>query len=176
MSESAQDKPSGAIAAEGDKSKGLAEPTILSTQPEPNQSWQITLVGKVIASKGCQQLLCHASNSMMTTIVTGANRGIGLGIAEVCLANSAMVVYSLDVQQPGEDFLALQRKHSNFRFVQVDVTNEDRVRQAVETIISEQGRIDGFVANAGMTKHQPALQFDREQLEQIFNLNVGLFL
>ena len=105
-------------------------------------------------------------------IVTGANRGIGLGIAEVCLANSANVVYSLDIQEPGEEFLALQKRGANLRFIQTDVTIEDRVRQAVDTIISEQGRIDGFVANAGMTKHQPALQFDREQLEQLFNLNV----
>ena len=111
---------------------------------------------------------------MIMTIVTGANRGIGLGIAEVCLANSASVVYSLDIQEPGEEFLTLQKKSSNLRFIQADVTVEERVRQAVNMIISEQGRIDGFVANAGMTKHQPALQFDREQLEQLFNLNVGL--
>ena len=113
---------------------------------------------------------------MMMMIVTGANRGIGLGIAEVCLANSANVVYSLDIQEPGEDFLALQKYHANLRFIQADVTIEDRVRQAVETIICEHGRIDGFVANAGMTKHQPALQFDREELEKLFNLNVGLLI
>jgi NAD(P)-dependent dehydrogenase (short-subunit alcohol dehydrogenase family) len=29
-----------------------------------------------------------------------------------------------------------------------------------------------MIANAGMTKHQPALNFDRPQLEQLFNLNV----
>ena len=112
----------------------------------------------------------------MTATVTGANRGIGLGIAEVCLANSASVVYSLDIQEPGEDFLALQKKRSNLRFIQVDVTIEDQVRKAVDTIISQQGRIDGFVANAGITKHQPALQFDRKELEQLFNLNVGLHI
>ena len=109
----------------------------------------------------------------MMVIVTGANRGIGLGIAEVCLANSAMVVYSLDIQEPGEDFLSLREKHSNLRFIHADVTIEDHVQQAVDKIIIEHGRIDGFVANAGMTKHQPALQFDREQLEQLFNLNVS---
>lgn len=29
-----------------------------------------------------------------------------------------------------------------------------------------------MVANAGMTKHQPALQFTREGIEKLFNLNV----
>ena len=62
----------------------------LSTQPEPEQTWQITLTGKVIA-------------------ITGVNRGIGLGIAEVCLANSAKVVHSLDLMDPSENFAVLQR-------------------------------------------------------------------
>ncbi|KAI9835628.1 MAG: hypothetical protein M1838_005267 [Thelocarpon superellum] len=129
-------------------------PTILSTQPAPNQPWQITLAGKVIA-------------------ITGANRGIGLGVAEVCLANAAKVVYSLDIEEPGHDFLALQEQHAQLRFIQVDVTVEQRVEEAIQTIVSDQGRIDGFVANAGMTKHQPALDFDREQMEKLFNLNAS---
>jgi len=62
----------------------------LSTQPEPNQTWQITLAGKVIA-------------------ITGVNQGIGPGIAEVCLANSAKVVHSLDLMDPSENFADLQR-------------------------------------------------------------------
>lgn len=40
-------------------------------------------------------------------------------------------------------------------------------------IVDETGRIDGLVANAGMTKHQPALKFDRPELEKLFNVNVG---
>jgi NAD(P)-dependent dehydrogenase (short-subunit alcohol dehydrogenase family) len=39
-------------------------------------------------------------------------------------------------------------------------------------VISARGAIHGFVANAGMTKHQPALDFTRAQLDQLFNLNV----
>ncbi|KAL8951948.1 MAG: hypothetical protein Q9222_002100 [Ikaeria aurantiellina] len=35
-----------------------------------------------------------------------------------------------------------------------------------------EGHLDGFIANAGMTKHQPALEFSEEQLHQIFDLNV----
>lgn len=125
----------------------------LTTQPEPNQSWQVTLANKVIA-------------------ITGANRGIGLGIAEVCLANSAKIVYSLDLMEPGEDFLALQKKHSNFQFIQTDVTVDESIEKAIDTIVSEQGSIHGLVANAGMTKHQPALQFSRAEVEKLFKLNV----
>lgn len=128
----------------------------LNTMPSSNFSWQITLAEKVVA-------------------ITGANRGIGLGIAEVCLANSAKVVYSLDMMEPAEDFEGLQKRYPNFRYIQTDVTSEESVQKAIDQVVQETGRIDGLVANAGMTKHQPALNFDRPELEKLFNLNVSGF-
>lgn len=126
---------------------------VLSTMPADDFSWQITLGKKVVA-------------------ITGANRGIGLGIAEVCLANSANLVYSLDLMEPGEEFAALKKRYPNFHFIQTDVTSEDSVEKAISQVVEQSGRIDGLVANAGMTKHQPALDFDRPELEKLFNLNV----
>lgn len=125
----------------------------LSTEPSPNQSWTITLKNKVIA-------------------ITGANRGIGLGVAQVCLENAASKVYSLDLMEPGEDFALLAKKHTNFQWVQTDVTKDDSIEAALDKIIETEGRLDGMVANAGMTKHQPALDFSREEVLKLFNLNV----
>lgn len=125
----------------------------LSTEPSPNQSWTITLKNKVIA-------------------ITGANRGIGLGVAQVCLENAASKVYSLDLMEPGEDFTLLAKKHPNFQWVQTDVTKDDSIEAALDKIVETEGRLDGMVANAGMTKHQPALDFSREEVLKLFNLNV----
>lgn len=137
----------------GVKANGAKQPA-LSTMPSSDFSWQITLANKVIA-------------------ITGANRGIGLGIAEVCLANSANIIYSLDLMEPGEEFHALQKRHPNIRYIQTDVTSEESVENAINQVVEETGRIDGLVANAGMTKHQPALNFDRAELDKLFNLNVS---
>jgi len=131
----------------------MDEVPYLSTEPSPNQSWTITLKDKVIA-------------------ITGANRGIGLGIAQVCLENSAKMVYSLDLMEPGEDFAVMSKKHPNLRYVQTDVTNDESIEAALDKIIETEGRLDGMVANAGMTKHQPALNFSREEVLKLFNLNV----
>ena len=49
---------------------------------------------------------------------------------------------------------------------------EPSVEKAIDMIVENEGRIDGMVANAGMTKLQPALQFTREEIEKLFNLNV----
>jgi NAD(P)-dependent dehydrogenase (short-subunit alcohol dehydrogenase family) len=127
---------------------------VLSTQPSSDFDWKISLKNKVIA-------------------ITGANRGIGLGIAEVCLANEVAQVYSLDLFEPGEEFQAIQKANpKRIKYVHCDVTSEESVAHAIDTIVANSGRIDGLVANAGMTKHQPALDFGRKQLDQLFSLNV----
>jgi NAD(P)-dependent dehydrogenase (short-subunit alcohol dehydrogenase family) len=134
----------------------LSQPSteVLSTLPRLDFDWKVSLKNKVVA-------------------ITGANRGIGLGIAEVCLANDAAEVYSLDLFEPGEEFQAVQRENpKRFKYINCDVTSEESISAAVSAIVSASGRIDGLVANAGMTRHQPALDFSRQQLEQLFNLNV----
>ncbi|KAI5370440.1 Putative short-chain dehydrogenase/reductase SDR, NAD(P)-binding domain superfamily [Septoria linicola] len=126
----------------------------LTTLPLPDANWQISLKDKVIA-------------------ITGANRGIGLGIAEVCLANQASVVYSLDLMGPSEDFEALSKQSpGRFKYKQMDVTDEESVKKAIDEIVEAEGAIHGMIANAGMTKHQPALDFTLAQVKQLFELNV----
>jgi NAD(P)-dependent dehydrogenase (short-subunit alcohol dehydrogenase family) len=79
----------------------------------------------------------------------------------------------LDLFEPDEEFQALQRANpKRVHYLHCDVTSEESVTNVVDQIVSQSGRIDGMIANAGMTKHQPALNFDRPQLEQLFNLNV----
>lgn len=126
----------------------------LSTMPSESFNWQITLSEKVIA-------------------ITGANRGIGLGIAEVCLSNAAKTVFSLDITEPGDEFKALAgRFPGRLEYVQTNVADEESVEKSINTIVENSGSIDGLVANAGMTKHQPALQFQRPELQKLFELNV----
>ncbi|KAH7069740.1 hypothetical protein BKA63DRAFT_519498 [Paraphoma chrysanthemicola] len=134
--------------------QSVPNPVYLSTEPKEDFDWKISLKGKVVA-------------------ITGANRGIGLGLATVCLANEAKEVYSLDLFEPGEEFQALSKANpKRLRYLHCDVTSEESVIKVIDEIVAQSGRIDGMIANAGMTKHQPALKFDRPQLEQLFNLNV----
>ncbi|KAF7555300.1 hypothetical protein G7Z17_g2294 [Cylindrodendrum hubeiense] len=138
----------------GAESHAADETPFLNTQPGPDHNWKVSLENKVIA-------------------ITGANRGIGLGIAEVCLANEASVIYSLDLFEPGEEFQKIKDANpKRLHYLNCDVTSEESIEKAISTIVTNHGAIHGFVANAGMTKHQPALEFSRAQLDQLFNLNV----
>lgn len=131
----------------------------ISTAPAAAYDWRITLEGKVI-------------------VITGANRGIGLGVAEVCLANSASHIYSFDLSEPDPvehaEFHDLAQKFpGRLHFQQCNVTDQTTIDTAIKTIISRHERFDGMIVNAGMTKHQPALNFSEAQIDQIFDLNLS---
>ncbi|KAE8340240.1 hypothetical protein BDV24DRAFT_164690 [Aspergillus arachidicola] len=125
-----------------------------ASQAAPTPQTQVTLGSKVIA-------------------ITGANRGIGLGIAECCLSNGAERVYSIDIGETGEEFLALSRRYpGRLHALNANVTEEDTITAAVEKIIEESGALHGMVVNAGRTHHKAALDFTKEEIENLFNVNL----
>lgn len=120
----------------------------------PQSQSKISLAGKVIA-------------------ITGANRGIGLGIADCCLSNDAQAVYSIDVGDTGEEWEAVSKRYpGKLHALKADVTREETVTQAVDSIRKDAGGLHGMVVNAGRTKHKPALDFTTEEIEQLWNINV----
>ena len=83
--------------------------------------------------------------------VTGAGRGIGLGIAKV-LAERGATVAVTDLDGNSADAAAREIADSGAGAIaiQTDVTNQASLDAAVATAISQLGRIDVCVANAGV--------------------------
>jgi len=108
------------------------------------------------------------------TKVTGANRGIGLGVADCCLANGAEKVYSLDIGDVGVEFASVEKLYpGKLLALHADVTKEESVTKAIDEVIEKEGAVHGMVVNAGRTKHKPALDFTTEEIEQLWNVNVS---
>jgi NAD(P)-dependent dehydrogenase (short-subunit alcohol dehydrogenase family) len=79
--------------------------------------------------------------------ITGASRGFGLEIARAALAAGDQVVATVR-SQPAQ-LAATLHNHPDLYVVQMDVTQEDQVQEAVKQGIARFDRIDVLVNNAG---------------------------
>ncbi|MEU4410919.1 SDR family NAD(P)-dependent oxidoreductase [Streptosporangium sp. NPDC023963] len=83
---------------------------------------------------------------MTVTLVTGANKGIGFETAKQLLELGHVVyVGARDVERGEKAAAAL-----GARFVQLDVTDDASVNNALATIDAAEGRLDVLVHNAGI--------------------------
>jgi NAD(P)-dependent dehydrogenase (short-subunit alcohol dehydrogenase family) len=83
---------------------------------------------------------------MTITLITGANKGIGFETARQLLALGHVVYVGARDAERGEKAAA----ELGARFVQLDVTDDASVRDALATIGSAEGRLDVLVHNAGI--------------------------
>jgi 2-hydroxycyclohexanecarboxyl-CoA dehydrogenase len=104
------------------------------------------------------------------TIVTGAGRGIGRGIAEKLAALGARVVVSdIDEGSARETARAIGGQSVGLR---ADVTSKESVEAMVEEVMNHFGRVDVLVNNAGWDKVGPFLKSDESDWEKIIAINL----
>jgi L-fucose dehydrogenase len=83
-------------------------------------------------------------------VVTGGAAGIGEGITRACLAEGARVVVLSRVSQNVQQFMEeMRRDQQPCELIEVQLSEMDQCRRAIEQIRSSYGRIDGLVNNAG---------------------------
>ena len=112
---------------------------------------------------------------MKTALVTGANRGLGLGFADV-LASKGYTVYAGMRHTDG-----FKSDSLNIKTIELDVQNDVSIQSVVETIRSEAGSLDLLVNNAGVNKDTATgnrkeivtqlSSLSREALLLMFNVN-----
>ncbi|XP_020894863.1 15-hydroxyprostaglandin dehydrogenase [NAD(+)]-like [Exaiptasia diaphana] len=102
-------------------------------------------------------------------MVTGGARGIGYAFCEELLKQGAKVVVLIDVlTKEGTDAqAALQAEYGpgSAVFIECDVTNNEDLKSAMNTVIKEHGKLDILCNNAGVAE-QP-------DLEKTLNINLG---
>lgn len=110
-------------------------------------------------------------------LVTGAVRGIGLGISAWLIAEGWQVVLAdIDAERGVSVAKALGEQAW---FQPLDVTDEQQVAQCVEAVISQFGRVDALVNNAALSHFQksPLENADLAQWNSLLATNLtGPFL
>jgi 3-oxoacyl-[acyl-carrier protein] reductase len=102
------------------------------------------------------------SDSTSIALVTGANRGIGLAIAESLKAAGHRVVITYRSGTPPQGFDS----------VQMDVTDSQSVDTGFEKIEKEIGIPEIIVANAGITKDGLVMRMSDEDFESVIDANL----
>lgn len=126
-------------------------------------------------------------------VITGGHRGIGLEQA-VVLAEAGAIVYCLDLPSaPNEEWLKVQKyvagfpaldlgpgfkpggsvQPSRLEYVSVDVTDQKRTWDVVETIARDAGRLDICIACAGILAGAECLEYPATDFQKIIDINVN---
>ncbi len=110
------------------------------------------------------------------SLVTGAARGIGQAIADRLAASGGVVVYS-DVDEAGAGAAAARSPGAGS--LGLDVTRPDQIAAVVDRIVSDHGRLDILINNAGINTlaHRVTIdEFPREEWDRILAVDLtGLF-
>src|SRR5271156_3296528 len=105
----------------------------------------------------------------LVVIVTGASSGIGLSTAIALSEQGAKVAL---LARSSDALQELARKLPGILPVTVDMTQFDRVREAVGAVHRHYGRIDGLVNNAGRSYAAAIEEIEPALFDEIFHLNV----
>lgn len=102
-------------------------------------------------------------------LITGANRGIGKAIAEVCVALGA-TVYLAGRDEQGLELLAEKLGESATAFC-YDITDPNEVKQAFTHLQKHVGHLDGLVNNAGTMSDASIAMTSLADLQQQLQVN-----
>lgn len=93
-------------------------------------------------------------------LVTGASRGVGASVAQMLAAGGADVVINYRSKKPRaqEVALAVRATGSNALLAQADITSENEMRQMMQLVSQQFGRLDLLILNAsgGLEKEKAA--------------------
>jgi NAD(P)-dependent dehydrogenase (short-subunit alcohol dehydrogenase family) len=107
-------------------------------------------------------------------VVTGATRGIGLGLAKELLARDARVVICGRSQESVDKALAELGGGEAVTGIPCDVSKPDDLRALWEHAVATYGKVDHWVNNAGMSlPRKPLVDLTEAEIDRILAVNLG---
>jgi NAD(P)-dependent dehydrogenase (short-subunit alcohol dehydrogenase family) len=106
-----------------------------------------------------------------SALITGSARGIGRGFAEAYLREGASVAIA-DINLQRAQATATELGAGAYA-VEMDVTRQDSIDQAIATVVAQTGKLDILINNAALFDLAPITDITRDSYERLFSINVG---
>ena len=110
----------------------------------------------------------EADASQKAVLVTGASTGIGRKITELLAARGVFVYAGARKEKDLKELDAMD----NVQSIRLDVTIQEDIDSAVETISNEGRGLYGLVNNAGVAILAPLIEVEESELDFIFDVNI----
>lgn len=102
-------------------------------------------------------------------VITGGNSGVGFGIAQEFIAQGATVVITGRNQETLDS--SVEQLGSRSSAMRADATSLAEMNDLLEAVSTKHGRLDIFVANAGIGEHAPLGEITEEQFDKVVATN-----
>ncbi|MEY3953945.1 MAG: dehydrogenase with different specificity related to short-chain alcohol dehydrogenase [Pseudomonadota bacterium] len=105
-------------------------------------------------------------------LVTGATRGIGAAIAQALAIQGAQVVGTATSDEGAAKISSALSAYPGCKGVRLDVTDKAAAEALVDQLVSDHGRLDVLVNNAGITRDMLAMRLKDDDWDAVLNTNL----
>jgi len=106
-----------------------------------------------------------------TAVVTGANTGLGQGIA-VALAGAGARVVGVGRSPMDNTRAQVEAGGGTFHAVSADLSSIEPVQRIIDETVGWSGRVDILINNAGLIRRADPLEFSEKDWDDVINVNL----
>jgi len=104
-------------------------------------------------------------------LVTGANTGLGQGIA-LALAQAGADIAAAGIQAPTETEEKVKALGRRFVTIEANLISIEPVQRVLDETLAGLGRLDILVNNAGLIRRADAVDFSEQDWDDVMNVNI----
>ena len=104
-------------------------------------------------------------------LVTGANTGLGQGMA-LALSRAGASVVLIGRSEPTETLKAIEKDGGKAHSILTDLGSADHVDSIISDALAAFGRVDILINNAGIIKRNEALDFTADEWDSVMGVNL----